>query len=104
MTSAEFARWAAYLQIEPSIEYRADFLAGALGALIGRVEATLGGKPPKLGTRLIQWDRTETDDQETMAAWLGSLNNGGKRTSNDDRKRARRGRHDAGAGAGDALG
>ena len=76
MSSAEFARWAAYLQIEPSIEYRADFLSAALGALIGRVEATMGGKPPRLGSRLIPFDRRPEDDQAALAAWLGGLGNG----------------------------
>ena len=76
MSSAEFTRWAAFLSIEPSMEYRADYLASALGALIGRVEGTMGGKPPRLPARLIEFDRRPEDDQEAMAAWLGSLCNG----------------------------
>ena len=76
MSAAEFARWAAYLSIEPSMEYRADYLASALGVLIGRIEATMGGKPPRLPSRLIQFDAREEDDQAAFAAWLGSLNNG----------------------------
>jgi len=73
MSAAEFARWGAYLSIEPGMEQRADYLASALGALIGRCEATLGGKPPRLPARLIQFDRREEDDQAALAAWLGSI-------------------------------
>ena len=68
MTSAEFAEWKAFLSIEPDDGTRADYLAGALGALITRIEATLGGNPPKLRGRLIQWDRRPEDDEAELAA------------------------------------
>jgi len=73
MDSAEFTRWVAYLSIEPPMEARADYLAGAMGALIGRIEATLGGRPPRLKSRLIEFDRREEDDQAELAAFLSGL-------------------------------
>jgi hypothetical protein len=68
-----FARWQAYLSIEPCAEQRMDYLASAMGTLIGRVEATMGGRPPKLPSRLIEFDRRPEDDQEALAAWLGAV-------------------------------
>jgi hypothetical protein len=70
-----FVYWTAYLSIEPPAEARMDYLASALGTLIGRVEATMGGKPPKLPARLIEFDRRPEDDQEGMAAWLEAIVN-----------------------------
>lgn len=73
MTSADFTRWIAFLAIEPCMETRVDYLSGALAALIGRVEATLGGKPPRPTARLIEWDRRPQDDDEAMVAFLQSF-------------------------------
>ena len=55
LTSAQFAGWAAFLAVEPDVGTRADGLAAALGTLIGRVEGTLGGRPPSIAGRLINW-------------------------------------------------
>jgi hypothetical protein len=71
MTSAEFTRWAAWLAMDPPMEVRADYLATAIVAHINRVQGTLGGKPPRLGPRLIAWDRRDEDDQEGLAEWIG---------------------------------
>ena len=76
MDSAEFTRWIAYLSIEPPLETRLDYLSGAIGTLIGRVEGTLGGKPPRLSGRLIEWDRRPEDEQAAFVAWIQSLNKG----------------------------
>jgi len=72
ISSAEFAEWKAFLTVEPDIGTRADYLAGAMAAFVGRVEWTLGGKPPRLGGRLIQWDKRQTDSADEMAAMLES--------------------------------
>ena len=71
------------MQIEPCIEERIDYLAAAIGTLIGRIERTLGGRPARTGAKLIQWDRRENDGQEELAAWLKGVTSG-KRTSDDD--------------------
>ena len=73
MDSEEFTRWGAYLSIEPPMEQRADYLAGAIGALIARVEGTMGGKPPRIKSRLIEFDARPEDDQKAFAAWIGAL-------------------------------
>ena len=74
MDSREFTRWIAYLSIEPPMETRLDYLCGAIGTLIGRVEGTLGGKPPRLTPRLIEWDRRPEDEDAAFVAWVQSLN------------------------------
>lgn len=70
MSSTEFSEWKAYLSLEPDEGTRADYLAGAIGALVTRVEATLGGKPPKIGGKLIRWDKREGDDMRELAAMM----------------------------------
>lgn len=68
----EFAEWCAFMQIEPDVGTRLDYTAGVIGALIGRVEASMGGKPPRLGPRLIEWGRDEADAQAEIFEQLVS--------------------------------
>lgn len=70
MSSAEFSEWRAFLSIEPDDGTRADYLAASIAALITRVEATLGGTPPQLRGRLIEWDKRQKDEEAELAAWL----------------------------------
>ena len=70
MSAAEFARWIAFLTMEPDVGTRMDYLAAGLAAMIARVEGTLGGKPPRHKGRLIEWDRNPADDEKELAAWL----------------------------------
>ncbi len=72
MSAREFGEWKAFLTVEPDAGTRADYLAGALAAFIGRVEATMGGKPPRLSGRLIEWDKRHVDETERIAAMLES--------------------------------
>lgn len=72
MTSAEFSEWRAFLAIEPDDGTRADYLAASIAALITRVEARLGGRPPELRGKLIQWDKRQQDDEAELAAMLES--------------------------------
>jgi hypothetical protein len=73
MSSAEFVRWCAFLRMEPDTGTRMDVLASAVGALIGRVEGTMGGKPPRLRGRLVEWDRDEEADQNALVEWIKSI-------------------------------
>ena len=66
----EFAYLAAYLQIEPPIEERLDRLMAVIALLITRIEGTLGGRPPKIGDKLIEWDKRPEDEQKAFAEWL----------------------------------
>ena len=70
MSAAEFARWVAFLTLEPDQGTRTDYLAAQLAAMIARVEGTLGGKPPRIKGRLIEWDRNPEDEEKELAAWL----------------------------------
>jgi len=80
LDARDFANWAAYLQIEPPIEERLDRLMAIIGLLITRIEATLGGRPPHIGNKLIEWDKRPEDEQLEFAQWLqtiiGGLKNG----------------------------
>jgi hypothetical protein len=73
MSSREFSEWCAFLQLEPDIGTRADYLATALAQHIARVEATMGGKPPPIKGRLIEWDAHVEDDAEGLAAMLSNM-------------------------------
>lgn len=73
MSAVEFARWAAWLRLEPCIEDRVDYLAGSLATMIGRVEAVQGGHPPRITGRLIDWGAEPKDDSVAMAAFLETL-------------------------------
>ena len=44
--------------------------AAALGALVGRVESTLGGRPPRIGARLVEWFRDDARDHAAIAGML----------------------------------
>lgn len=70
MGSAEFTKWLAFMSIEPDIGTRLDANAAALGALIGRVESTLGGRPPRIGARLVEWFRDDARDHAAIAGML----------------------------------
>lgn len=72
MSAREFGEWKAFLTVEPDMGTRVDYLAGGLAAFIGRVEATMGGKPPRLSGRLIEWDKRHVDETERIAAMLES--------------------------------
>lgn len=73
MGSAEFTKWLAFMSIEPDIGTRLDANSAALGALVGRVEATLGGRPPRIGARLVEWFRDDTREQSALAGVLSVM-------------------------------
>ena len=79
MSAAEFNRWVAFLAMEPDLGTRMDYLAAGLAAAIARVEGTLGGKPPRISGKMIEWDRCPEDDEKELAAWLEGF---GKRADN----------------------
>lgn len=58
------------MSIEPDIGTRLDANSAALGVLVGRVEATLGGRPPRIGARLVEWFRDDAHDQAAIAGML----------------------------------
>ena len=66
MTSEEFAFWQAYLEREPDAGTRADYLATMIAHLVNNVVAALGGRPPEIGARLIDWGRRPVDDEREL--------------------------------------
>lgn len=73
ISSADFAEWCAFLIDEPDIGRRADGLATVIGALIGRVEAALGGKPPRIESRLIEWGGKRSADEQMIAKAISEV-------------------------------
>lgn len=83
ISSADFAEWVAYLTDEPDMGRRADGLAAVLAAHLGRIEATLGGKPLQVSGRLIEWGGAPEVDEEDLATALEGLVKRGEHITRD---------------------
>src|ERR1035437_3686589 len=55
ISAEEFARRRAFWLVEPPLGTRLDLLCGALGRLLACVIGNLGGEPPDIGEKLIDF-------------------------------------------------
>jgi len=72
--SDEFGRWIAFLQLEPDIETRLDWLATALAGRIDNVSRVWGASIPEIDGRLIDWGSETNPDElfEKLKRWAES--------------------------------
>lgn len=78
--SREFTEWVAFLMLEPDAGTRADWLATLIAHHISRVEAAMGGRPIQVRGKLIEWGRTEADEEHDAEAALVAAINGNATT------------------------
>jgi hypothetical protein len=78
-SSRELSEWAAYLQLEPHGEERADLRAGIVASTIANANRKKGGKAFKPSDFMPKFDKEEqTPEQQKAAAEALALAFGGK--------------------------
>jgi hypothetical protein len=81
-SSRELSEWAAYLQIEPQGEERADLRAGIVASTIAnanRKKGTKAFKPSDFMPKFDKEEQTQTPEQQKAAAEALALAFGGKK-------------------------
>ena len=63
ISSEDFAKRRAFWLVEPPIGERLDLLCGALGRLLAGIIGNLGGEPPDIGEKLIDFLKEPEDGE-----------------------------------------
>jgi hypothetical protein len=77
ISSAEFGEYMLSMKHEPDCGTRLDYLMSMVCQMLARVEGTLGGKPPKLTSPIIEWGKShieiEKERQEQVLEMFKAL-------------------------------
>jgi hypothetical protein len=64
MTSEEFTNWIAFLQLEPDIGTRLDWLATAIAGRVDNTCRVWGASIPAIDGKLIDWGKATEPEKE----------------------------------------
>jgi hypothetical protein len=73
ITSKQFVEYMEHMRLEPDIGIRLDYLISMVCQMLARVEGTLGGKPPKLNSPIIEWGKTEVENEKERQERIANM-------------------------------